>query len=177
MTKNVIAFAFAGILTLLLVFWFIWPTPYYYTEIRLSDNTYPVRIQRLSGATHMLLPTGWINLESDRGLFAESSTAIPADDISQLSGSARIRGSSFIADIYNGSAWVVTNLEVQLTVKPHATFTLFSRRYRIWCTRAGNRGEPLTSSTYSCDLGQYLGDDYDPTKFEWRILSAYGFKD
>lgn len=173
MTKKTVAVTISGLLILLFISWFIWPTPYQYSEMKVSNNVYPVRINRLTGATEMLLPNGWKKLESEKGPVVKNSISIPASESSKLEASGRISGSSFIADIYNGTDWVITNLEIQLTVKNRDGSTRFSRRYRIWCTKAGNRGEPLTSSSYSCDLGGY----YEPVKFEWSILSANGFRD
>ena len=177
MTKKTIIITLASLLALLFISWFIWPTPYQYSEMKLSNNVYPVRINRITGSTEMLLPSGWIRLGSGKEPNVKTSGPIPNADLSKLDASGRISSSSFIADIYNGTDWVITNLEIQLTVKNRDGSTRFYRRYKIWCTKADNRGEPLTSSTYSCDLGEFLGGYYDPIKFEWNILAANGFKD
>jgi len=79
--------------------------------------------------------------------------------------------------MYNGTDWIITHLDINLTVKEDDGSTRFSRKYQIWCTRPQNRGLTMTSSQYCCDLGENLGGYYYSPKYEWIILSAYGYKD
>jgi len=125
----------------------------------------------------MLMPSGWVNLGNKDEAMDKPGEVIPNSELAKLDGRGSIRGSSFIVNMYNGSGWIITHLEINLTVKEDSGSIRFSRKYQIWCTKEQNRGNPLTSSEYSCDLGEYLGGYYQTPKFEWSILAAYGYKE
>ena len=45
---------------------YIWPTRYRYDHLSVDGNTYPVRIDRFTGASDMLVPDqGWVPVEGD----------------------------------------------------------------------------------------------------------------
>lgn len=177
MTKKMVLITLSGLLVLFFITWFVWPTRYQYTEMKVSSNVYPVRIDRFTGTTEMLLPTGWKKLESERGATVKTSSPLPASELAKLEGPARLSGHSFIADMYNGTSWVITSIDINLTVKDKNGSTRFSRRYRIWLTKPNNRCEPLSSSSFSCDLAEYFSSYYNPVDFEWSVLQANGFKE
>ena len=46
-------------------FFWVWPTAYRYDHISLENDTYPVRVHRVTGAAEMLTPDeGWVPMES-----------------------------------------------------------------------------------------------------------------
>jgi hypothetical protein len=47
---------------------YVWPTRYRYDHVSVDGSTYPVRIDRFTGASDMLVPDqGWIPVEGDSG--------------------------------------------------------------------------------------------------------------
>jgi hypothetical protein len=47
---------------------YVWPTRYRYDHVSVDGNTYPVRIDRFTGASDMLVPDqGWVPVEGDSG--------------------------------------------------------------------------------------------------------------
>jgi hypothetical protein len=47
---------------------YVWPTRYRYDHVSVDGNTYPVRIDRFTGAGDMLVPDqGWVPVEGDSG--------------------------------------------------------------------------------------------------------------
>ena len=176
-TKIILSMVLALSVALLLFGWFFWPTPYQFTEMKYEGNVYPIRINRITHSTQMLFITGWVNLSSGEDGSSKPAQLIPDSVRWKLEGRGSVDGHSFIANIYNGSDWVVTNIDITLTIRNSDGSLRFSRRYKIWCTRSGNRGIPLTSSEFSADLGEYLGGYYEPVNFEWNILSAFGYRD
>jgi len=145
--------------------------------MKIGDDNYPVRINRFTNSTQMLLLGGWVDLAGDSKPIEKTAQVIPMSELGKLDGRGNMNGSSFMVSMYNGTDYVITHLDINLTVKEDDGSTRFSRKYQIWCTRAQNRGLTMTSSEYSCDLGEHLGGYYYNPKCEWRILTAYGYKD
>ncbi|MBI1798142.1 MAG: hypothetical protein HYR73_00465 [Candidatus Eisenbacteria bacterium] len=47
---------------------YVWPTRFKYDHLSTDGNTYPVRIDRFSGESDMLVPDeGWVPVEGDSG--------------------------------------------------------------------------------------------------------------
>ena len=47
---------------------YVWPTRYRYDHVSADGNTYPVRIDRFTGAADMLVPDqGWVPVEGETG--------------------------------------------------------------------------------------------------------------
>lgn len=45
---------------------YVWPTRFRYDHVSVDGNTYPVRIDRFSGDSDMLVPDqGWVPVEGD----------------------------------------------------------------------------------------------------------------
>lgn len=64
-TRLVLALAVATLIVLFL--FFVWPSRYRYTEMRMNGDQYPVRIDRFTGEAEMLLPAGWTELSTTTG--------------------------------------------------------------------------------------------------------------
>jgi len=154
---------------ILLFAWLIWPTPYYYDQIKMKDNVFPVRINRLTNAADVLYPTGWKNLSNPQHSGRDNSTLETAD-LAKLEGKAYLDGSWIKARIYNGTEFTVSHIDVQLTVTGLDSLSNFSRRYRLYPGLEGS-GKPLSMTEYSANTGEYL---YSHPKFEWQILAATG---
>ncbi len=51
-----------------LVVVYVWPTRFRYDHVSVDGNTYPVRVDRLTGDADMLVPDeGWVPVEGDGG--------------------------------------------------------------------------------------------------------------
>lgn len=44
---------------------FIFPTPHYYTTLKISSNEFPVKINRITGEAKMLTTNGWRDMKKD----------------------------------------------------------------------------------------------------------------
>ena len=59
---------------------FVWPTRWRYDHITVSQDTYPVRIDRLSGHADILLPgDGWTPVEEATDMLPGSQDQLPGD--------------------------------------------------------------------------------------------------
>ncbi|MGH7740419.1 MAG: hypothetical protein ACRENS_00190 [Candidatus Eiseniibacteriota bacterium] len=57
---------------------YVWPTRFRYDHVSVDGNTYPVRIDRFSGDSDMLVPDqGWVPVEGDSE-GGDSGTTQPA---------------------------------------------------------------------------------------------------
>jgi hypothetical protein len=50
-------------IVLVLMIVFVYPTPFYYTHIKINDFELPVKINRLTGSSQMLDQSGWSKME------------------------------------------------------------------------------------------------------------------
>lgn len=71
--RNLAVFALLAALAV-----YVWPTRFRYDHVSVDGNTYPVRIDRFSGDSDMLVPDqGWTPVEGDSG-DGDSGTTQPA---------------------------------------------------------------------------------------------------
>lgn len=56
---------------------FVWPTRYRYDHLKIGQNSFPVKIDRITGNTKVLYPTGWVAKEI-------GNEELPTNQISQL---------------------------------------------------------------------------------------------
>ncbi|HEY7680894.1 MAG TPA: hypothetical protein VIC04_10305 [Terriglobia bacterium] len=47
------------LILIVLVAWFVWPTPYRYDRMNFGGTEFPVRTHRITGRTEILFPSGW----------------------------------------------------------------------------------------------------------------------
>lgn len=106
------------VLTFLLA---VWPTVWRYDHMNLGGSVYPVRINRLTGRTERLVPSGW----SVMGGGTEGKVErlpLPATELAKITGNLKIEPSFHDGYInfhaYNGSAWTVTEITIELTAEP-----------------------------------------------------------
>ena len=64
--RFIIRFMIAVVVVAFLVY--VWPTRWRYDHVSVDGNTYPVRMDRMSGDSDMLVPDqGWVPVEGDSG--------------------------------------------------------------------------------------------------------------
>jgi hypothetical protein len=161
-----VAIAFVVILILVLVSFsllFIWPTVYRYDHMNLGGTVLPVKINRLTGKTEVLYPTGW----RVAGTGETGRKDLPASELAKITGNAEITLYGWIHfHPYNGSEWRVEEIQVEVTVRENDTVVL-QRRYNL----SGNALYPFNSGEFIADLGFKLNPGQT---WSFRIISAKG---
>ena len=61
MTNKIILFISVVLVVIII---FVYPTPYYYTSIKMNTFEMPVKINRITGSAYMLYNTGWEKMMS-----------------------------------------------------------------------------------------------------------------
>lgn len=105
-----------GLCLLLLLGWFVWPTPYRYDVLKRGDNSLPVRINRLTGNAEVLSSQGWTLLGADK---TDKSKLKPLsqDELAKLEINLNIdKTGYFKGKIYNGNNFIVKNVVVTVSV-------------------------------------------------------------
>lgn len=148
---------------------FVWPTRYRYDHVIMEQNDLPVRTDRLSGKTELLVPSGWRTL----GNTSESQkppTDLPPDQVARLTGQASTPVTDWLeVHIYNGSGWKVSEITVLVTVLDAHKNQVLSRPYRL-DPRYGD-SIPQSDSTFRNSLGFTLVGGQTWT---WSITGAKG---
>lgn len=154
---------------------FIWPTPYSYDSISFGPSVkYPVRMNRFTGKTEILYPSGWKPPSGERPSANQHElVALPEQELKKLAGEARVGASSYLhCDIYNGSTYDVKEIVVLVTIRDDTDAVKLRRAYQMVYTLEGDKPlRPLTSGSFGADLGFSLQGDH---KFSWRIQDAKG---
>lgn len=164
-----LAFAFA------LIFW---PGLYRYDVLKMGDNSIPVRTNRLTGQGEMFDGGAW---HGDPPEGEQPSTNLPSGELRKLSGKAYLHGSSFYAEVYNGSEWTVTEIEYRIRalnpprgnpahVRPNYSDSLVRTFPDSKVFRDGEIIAPLSNADVSFTVGS-LPEDALP---EWSIVAARG---
>src|SRR5260370_26958671 len=99
-----------------------------------GENNLPVRIDRFSGKTEILLLDGWHT--ADRGKAAESQIPagqkLPAEEVAKLTGQAQITSYGWVEiEVYNGSDWKLSEITALVTVLDARKTQILSRPYRL----------------------------------------------
>lgn len=95
-------------------------------------------------------------------------TELPPDEVSKLNGNGAVYYDEFDGKLYNGSAWVVNELTIQVTAAEKDKSVRWSREYKT----SGLWVPPLETRPFRIDLS---GASDNPT-FDWSIVSAQGRK-
>jgi hypothetical protein len=146
------AFLVAGsVFLLLLLGGFVWPTLYRHENLQVGSRSYPVRINRLTGATEVFRGSSWVR-EQKRS----TPRPLTVAELLAVTGRGHMTrlgpygpATRFNGTIYNGTSLTLTERTVQLTLrgvggKPRWT-RLFSTKVSI---------PPLSSATFGFDAGE-----------------------
>jgi hypothetical protein len=149
---------------------FVWPTRYRYDHVKMGENDFPLRTDRLSGRSEMLTPQyGWHTL----GRPAETQNLpviqeLPTERLAKLEGQASVDDVGWIeVHVYNGSDWTVSEITVLVTVLDAQNNQILSRPYRL----AGGPSTPQSDTRFRDSLGFTLAKGQAWT---WSITSAKG---
>lgn len=96
-----------------------WPTLYRYDHIIIQGNTFPVRMNRVTGYTEHYLFGKWVPQEQQTTVLARVEEILPPEEQAKVTGNAGfdIFGDAFVGEIYNGSDdWTITSLILRITV-------------------------------------------------------------
>jgi len=101
--------------TLLIIGFFFWPTPYRYDLVKSGVNTYPLRIHRLTGDVEIFLyrPGKWIPLKRKEPKIKK----IPEKELSKITGVVLLENGYLKGKLYNGTNWTVTKIVLAVKAK------------------------------------------------------------
>jgi hypothetical protein len=161
-----------GIVIVVLLAIFVWPTRYTYDHINIGRNEYPVRINRFTGQAEVLQQNGWRILDKNSSSLNSENEDLPASDISKLSAKPYIPGTGnyLYCDVYNGSDWKVKELIGQFTVFNQDGTVSISRKYQLGIVYPVR---PYQSDTFITKLDVTINQGQ---KWELKIIGARGTK-
>ena len=152
---------------------FVWPTLYRYDHVKYNDCVFPVRINRITVETEILIPNrGWISQTPSPG---PATSPLPSSELPKLEGNAKFTGygdDKLSCNIYNGTSYRVNEVTVHVQVTETGLVSpVIDRDYRL--SHYGSFIDPLASDTFSADAG------FAPKKnqkWTWYIKGAAGVK-
>ena len=163
-------FAFGGLFILFLFGFFVWPTLYGYREMRLKDNVLPVRINRITGRTYVLYPSGWREIEEQANP-TNFLTDLSSSNLNQLKqGVAFFDQQGFVTKLYNGTAFTLQDINVLLIIQNKDGSEQSRQEYRM--SRNRFTGNAFNDNIFINEDIKFPAD----TPFQWRIISARGSK-
>jgi hypothetical protein len=95
-----------------------WPTLYRYDHIMVGGNTFPVRMNRITGYTQVYLADKWVSEEQHKSQPIIAEELFPPEERAKIQGNAGFNdhGTSFTGEIYNGSRdWTITSIILRVT--------------------------------------------------------------
>ena len=138
-----------------------WPILYRYDHLGSGSGTVPLRINRLTGHTQLFVGRRWVG-ESD----SPKTKTIPASELSKVTGNAGLGGNGYFSGrIYNGSNYVLRELDISVTAKEKGGSVRWTRTFR-----ATLYIEPFSTGS----IGFEVAGDNDIGGTEWSIVSAKG---
>src|SRR3989304_9570841 len=156
-TKNIIIICATFILFGIL----FWPTLYQYENITIGGNSFPVRINRLTGNSDIFVLGKWSSQD------VKNSKILPDSEQYKITGNAGLNGyGSFSGKVYNGSNWNITELTIQVAAKEKDGSMRWNRKYTAKTAIA-----PLTTGFISFDV---TGEE-NIASSEWSIEEVYGY--
>jgi hypothetical protein len=167
--QTLLAMAILSILAI-----FVWPTAYKYDHMKIGTNNLLVRIDRLTGKTEILYPSGWRASAGGNGTTAVNQVlALPSEQASKIDGQASITSYGWLeVNAYNGSNWRVSEITALVTVFDARGSQMLSRQYRLTPQYSGSYGlDPLSSEKFLASLGFRLDQGQTWT---FRITDAKG---
>lgn len=144
---------------------FVWPTRYRYDHMKLGDNNYPVRANRLTGKTEVLAQGGWIEFPKAEGDRQEQDLPVEPGELTKITGHAGLDSVGYFkGDIYNGNTFDLGSIVVEVEVQNSDKSTDFTRTYDLRETfRALSDTEIIERTDISLGRGQSIS---------WSIKSA-----
>jgi len=149
---------------------FVWPTQYRNSYLRSGGSSCPVRIDRFSGHAEILTGSGWRPLGGGNDAAkTRKEEELPPEEASKITGNAVLSyGSLFSGKIYNGSAWVVSKVIVNISAKEKDGTIRWSRDFAEPVTILS-----LSTGTISISVTDGNGIQDAP----WSMKKVYGYRE
>ena len=160
----------AGLVLMVLIGLFVWPTPYTFGQVAIGGSVYRVRVHRVSGAAEMFRTWGWEQIDAT-ATAAATLADLPEEHLALLSGTPRIEWGSLQYDIHNQSPWTVWELTTVLTVRNGFGSVVRTREYTLRNSTSSVRCGPDATATFFARLGFMLQPDETWTA---RVVGARG---
>lgn len=162
----------------------LWFNRYSFSEMKLGDNTFPVRTSRFTGEAEVLVMGQWTRMGGIS--YSSSSTdktfSLEPDELRRIDGRAEIRKQRYVevggvpktllsCSVYNGTSHSLAELTIKLEIKETDTQKGITRDYRL---RPKNGGvvPPLSNGDFETDIGL----NPEPGKWSWGIIEASGVR-
>lgn len=164
MSKKFVILYATGIILLLLVGYFVYPTLYRYDKL----GQQPVRINRITGVAERLGLNGWTTLASSKQVSGKPASA---DDLSKVKANLEYKYDSFVktrnlkGNVYNGSDKDLQSLTVEISVK-NSDGSLDSRKYRL------NTAMGPVYSLKSSEMHSEIDIDLAGKSWSYKIVDA-----
>jgi hypothetical protein len=142
-----------------------WPTLFKYDKMTYEGNSFPIRINRITGYTEMFRGK-W--LPSTKPKKDPDISALPYSEKAKVTGNAGLTGHGFFkGDIYNGSNWHITKIRVEVIAKESDGKERWNREFEDDIN--------LTPLTAGHLLIRVAGDE-DVGSTEWNITGVWGYQ-
>jgi hypothetical protein len=168
--KNWTVPALTMFLLVLFLAWFVWPTRYHYERLKVGQNEFPVRTDRVTGITEVFYPGGWVKREPSPP--SPPQIDVPPSELAKLSTTARDNYGLLEVETYNGSGYRISEILVTISVYDAKHTPIIDRRvYRLTPSYPSSALDPLSSGKFSATVGF----DIEPAEtWEFWLTSAKG---
>ena len=99
---------------------------------------------------------------------------LPASELDKVEVTGSVDDDIVYLTVYNGSAWDITELIVAINVVLTSGATVEGRQYSLTTTYAPGYIESLTTEELSCPLGLGIDSLDEVSRWDWRVVTAYG---
>ncbi len=168
--------ASSGLLALLLVGIFVWPTRYRYDRISSASYAGVIRTDRLSGKSQQFEPgTGWVSLQSaqhDRHV-PSLEQDLPKEELAKVElQKCGGKDVTLVCELYNGSTWNISRIVVEVAFLKGSANEAKTRR--VYAMRAAlSPVKPLTDGFFSVLAAPKL---WPGQQWGTRLIAAKGTK-
>ena len=152
--------------TLIVVGIIFWPSLYRYQTLKLGNNSFPVKINRVTGSAEYFSSGGWISFASKEEGKAKNSVQLPDSEKAKISGNGDLSVSQgeFSGGIYNGSSWMVTSIAVRILLREFDGSVKWDRKFVT-----GVLAEPFSSGFFYIKLPREGREDTKDQQL-WKDL-------
>lgn len=151
--------------TIIILAALFWPTLYKYDKMIIGGNSFPVKINRITGNTQYFRVGKWI---SQQDKISKKIFIIPIEDTLKISGNAEFGSfGEFIGKIYNGSGWTLTDITIKIVAREKDKKIRWDRKFRTEI----NIPPLSTGNLYISVTGEREAEP------EWSIGEVRGYKE
>lgn len=147
------------VLLLALLALFVWPTRFRYETLKLGDNSFRIRVDRLSDKTWRLTRSGWVPQWTE----VVKGQVLPS--IAGINGRCRLQDQALYCDIGNDTEYTLYTVTVELTGEPNNLLASCKAELKGWV-------EPHTMGTMG--VKPSCAYELKPDKWSWNIVAATG---